>query len=76
MKIIDSHTHLDDCRISELDYSENDILDARGDGIYKIILQNFSYIRDRIKGHKRIANISKEYPEKIFYKVAEKVFKI
>jgi uncharacterized protein len=67
MKIIDSHAHLGDCRMSELDYSENDIINAMGkNNIDKIILQNFPYVRDNLKGHERIAKLTKEHQNKIF----------
>lgn len=67
MEIIDIHAHLGDCRMSELDNHEDEIIAAiEKNKISKIILQNFPYIRDNLEGHKRIAKMAKSNPEKVY----------
>lgn len=67
MKIIDTHCHLADCRICELDNSESDIYGGmEKNNISMAILQPFPGVRDVMGAHKRIAKMSDKYPGKIY----------
>ena len=67
MEIIDTHLHIADCCISELDYSEGDLIDNMDKNkLSSIIIQPFPGVNDPIKTHKQISDLAKKYPGKIY----------
>lgn len=67
MKIIDAHIHLGDCRVFDMNITEDQLMEAiENAGIDAAIVQPFPGANDCKEVHDRIYQLSKKYPGKIF----------
>lgn len=68
MKYIDSHTHIGDCRISDIDVSEEQLIDSLNqvDPEAMAIVQPFPCSSDEDEVHERIYRMAQQYPGRIF----------
>jgi predicted TIM-barrel fold metal-dependent hydrolase len=67
MKIINPHYHLGECRVYDVVVTEKDVFnDFEKNGISAVILQPLPGAPNAKQVHKRIYELSKEYPDKIF----------
>lgn len=67
MNYIDAHTHLGDCRVFDMDITEDQLLQTMEDsGINAAIVQPFPCPVDYKEIHNRIYRLSKDYPGKVY----------
>lgn len=67
MRIVDSHAHLGDCRVFDLNVTEKQLIDGLdSNGVDAAVVMPFPGTGDYAANHKRIADLSKEYPGRIY----------
>jgi predicted TIM-barrel fold metal-dependent hydrolase len=67
MKIIDTHTHLGDCRMCEYNNTEEDVIKAVNENkLTCAILQPFPWANEYRKTHERISILTKQHPNKFY----------
>jgi len=67
MKYIDSHLHLGDCRVFDLNVSEKDLIEGlESSGIDKAVVQPFPGATDEKEVHKHIYKLTQKYPGMIY----------
>lgn len=67
MKIIDSHMHLGDCRVFGCNITENELMETLDrHAVSAALTQPYPGASDEAEVHKRIYELSKRYPDRIF----------
>lgn len=67
MKVVDSHTHLGDCSVFDLEVTEEHLLEELDSNeVDAAIVLPFPGTSDYVDNHKRISNLSKKNPGRIY----------